>query len=55
MSDKIFFHFLITTSLCTLRQILTRVRQTIMRYIWDVEDVSQWLEPINISHLMNIL
>ena len=55
MSDKIFFHFLIPTSLCTLRQILTRVRQTIMRYIWDVEDVSQWLEPINISHLMNIL
>ena len=29
--------------------------ETIMRYIWDVEDVSQWLEPINISHLMNIL
>ena len=28
---------------------------TIMRYIWDVENVSQWLEPINISHLMNIL
>lgn len=28
--------------------------ETIMRYIWDVEDVSQWLEPINISHLMNI-